>query len=142
MFIIVPIPLDRDELKSVELDLRARYNASLEFILRQAIESWELLDGLDSPDLDGLFVVKIDRDDYAEWYEASKRLTEIAHRIGQQIHEQVAPCIRDTFPNADVDIQFVRYLPGSLVLNLHEKVDEKARAAVQSPDSADSASAG
>ncbi len=125
MIVILPLPLEPDELKSLSATLRVKYNLSLEDLLRNSLYDWEMLGQQDSPAMDGLFIVgAMGVDDFNEWFEASKRLTDISHRIGQKIYEQLDPGLKATFDGDEVAVSLVKCLPNGIMLNLKRVVEE------------------
>ncbi len=124
MIVIIPMPLTPEELKSLNHTLQSQYDLSLDELLRNTIGSWELMSGRDSPSMDDLFVVgAVGKEDFNEWFEASKRLTDISHRIGSSLFEQLDPGLRATFGTNEVTIRVVKCLPNGIMLDLR-KIDE------------------
>ncbi len=127
MIVIIPMPLEPEELASLKATLLAQYNLTLEELLRNTIGAWELMAGRDSPGMDDLFVVgAVGKEDFTEWFEASKRLTDISHRIGNQIFQLLDPSLQATFDGDEVSVRMVKCVTNGIMLDLRKVNEDSA----------------
>ena len=123
MRIIVPLPIERDELDQLEERLQAEYGLSFDELMRAALTSWSFMGDLDPPDVNDVALVSVSREDFYEWYEAAQRLSNITHRLGRSLYEQLAPCLQKTFGTDNVDMRLIKTIPNGLLLELKESFD-------------------
>lgn len=123
MRIIIPLPIDRDELDQLEDKLQHEFGISFDQLMRCALSSWPYMHDLDPPDVNDVQLVSVSRDDFNEWYAAALQLNRITHRLGRKVYDQLAPGLRATFGTDDINLFLIKTMHNGMVLELKETPD-------------------
>ncbi len=122
MLLMVPMPLPPEELANLEKNTLEKYGISFDQLMRTAITSWEFMSSDTLPTMDDVVLVSVDAELFNEWYEASRRLTDVTHRLGRALYRMLEPGLQSTFGSADeIDIRYIKSVPNGILLDMRAR---------------------
>jgi len=124
MLLMVPMPIPHEELANLEKNTLEKYGISFDELMRTAITSWEFMSSDRLPTMDDVVLVSVDAELFHEWYEASRRLTDITHQLGRAMYRMLEPGLQGTFGSADeIDIRYIKSVPNGILLDMRGRDD-------------------
>jgi len=111
-------------LANLEKNTLEKYGISFDELMRTAITSWEFMSSDRLPTMDDVVLVSVDAELFHEWYEASRRLTDITHQLGRAMYRMLEPGLQGTFGSADeIDIRYIKSVPNGILLDMRGRDD-------------------